>query len=215
MPHLKTLTTVFWLFFLTVYAADGPIDFEKTPGGGPSTLRDCATYAFHPNSRAGSVWSLGCKAISCMCRADLIPKAYEYIEAAVKANCGADSAVDIEAAKKIYNDFCSANGYTIPGYTFIITQTVTVSSNPTNTNPTAGAKTTAAAGSDGGQNAATPGPNPDPVTVTVGGVSVSVVTATPRATVTVSQLGAGVTVESWPWFKFLWTIFLAGWMVQV
>ena len=59
---------ILWLsfsqHFLAVWAVDGPIDFEKTPTGGPSTLRACAQYAFNPASRAGSVYSLGCETIS-------------------------------------------------------------------------------------------------------------------------------------------------------
>ncbi|KAK4183225.1 hypothetical protein QBC35DRAFT_467458, partial [Podospora australis] len=97
----------------TAYCAeDGPIDFEKTPGGSPTAqLRFCATYSFHPGSRAGSMYTLGCTKISCLCRSDLIPKAHEWIKAAVDANCGADSLADLEAAKKLYNDYCAANGY--------------------------------------------------------------------------------------------------------
>ena len=46
---------------------------------------------------------------------------------AVKANCGAEAVVDIDQAKKIYNDYCSANGFPIPGYTYIRTETVRLS----------------------------------------------------------------------------------------
>jgi hypothetical protein len=59
---------ILWLSFsqhiLAVWAADEPFDFDKTPGGGPSTLRGCAQYAYNPDSRAGSVYSLGCQTIS-------------------------------------------------------------------------------------------------------------------------------------------------------
>lgn len=56
---------LFLLFVVpSVHGADGPIDFSKAPGGGPSTLRACAQYAYNSNSRAGSVYDLGCSSIS-------------------------------------------------------------------------------------------------------------------------------------------------------
>ncbi|KAM7192276.1 hypothetical protein V8F33_008414 [Rhypophila sp. PSN 637] len=123
----STVMQIRCLFLLAVVpgvcSADGPVDWTKAPGGGPSTLRGCAQYADNPCSRAGSVYDLGCSTNSI----DLINKAYASIESVVKANCGADAIADIEQAKKIYNDYCSANGFPIPGYTYIITQTVRVS----------------------------------------------------------------------------------------
>ena len=59
---------IFWTCFvlqiLSVFAADENFDFTKMPGGGPATLRACAQYAYHPQSRAGSVYSLGCETIA-------------------------------------------------------------------------------------------------------------------------------------------------------
>ncbi|KAK4217052.1 hypothetical protein QBC37DRAFT_384944 [Rhypophila decipiens] len=169
-----------------VYGADGPIDWTKAPGGGPSTLRSCAQYAFNPYSRAGSVYDLGCSIISCVCRQDLIEKAYAGIESAIKANCGADAVLDIEQAKKIYNDYCSANGFPIPGYTYIITATVRVSTGKA----TAAAATPTVNGpgpADGGDGTAAPNPG--------GGPTVTVTTA-PTVTV-IRSAGASTITGSW------------------
>ncbi|KAK4160659.1 hypothetical protein QBC43DRAFT_219266 [Cladorrhinum sp. PSN259] len=207
MRALNRLIATLWLVLLPVHdAEDGPIDFEKTPSGGPSTLRACAQLAYNPDSRAGSVWNVGCKAISCICRTDLLPQAYNSIESAVKANCGADSTVEIEAAKKVFNDYCSSNGFTILGNTYIVTQTVKISTNPANTTPTA-IKTTVAADSSSGQNV-TPGDDPEPATVTVGVVTVTMVTKMETATATVFRSRAGVK-SPWPWFKYFFAIFLS------
>lgn len=86
---------------------------------GPKNLRQCATSAYDPNSWAGSVWNLGCKQISCLCRNDLIQQAYDSIKKAVIADCGKGSDTDIVQTTKIYNNYCSAGGFDIPGYSYI------------------------------------------------------------------------------------------------
>lgn len=46
--------------------------------------------------------------------------------------CGEDSAVDLAAVIKVYNDYCSSNGFAIPGYTYVSTLTLRVSSSTRN-----------------------------------------------------------------------------------
>jgi hypothetical protein len=49
---------------------------------------------------------------------------------------GTDPGVDIDMALKMYNDYCTSNGFPVPGYTYISTQTVRMSRTaaPTSTN---------------------------------------------------------------------------------
>jgi hypothetical protein len=51
---------------------------------------------------------------------------HKKIKTTVSKDCGGKQ-VDIDAAIKLYNDYCSSNGFPIPGYTYISTQTVRVS----------------------------------------------------------------------------------------
>jgi hypothetical protein len=66
----------------------------------------------------------------------------------VKEVCGADAVVDVQQATKVYNDYCSANGFAVPGYTYISTQTVQVSTGVQN--PPATGTTVMTAGGDVG-----------------------------------------------------------------
>jgi len=59
----------------------------------------------------------------CLCRRDLISDVHKYIKKLVSVWCGGKE-VDVDAALKLYNDYCSANGFPIPGYTYISTKTV-------------------------------------------------------------------------------------------
>ncbi|OIW30234.1 hypothetical protein CONLIGDRAFT_644244 [Coniochaeta ligniaria NRRL 30616] len=170
-----------------VHGADGPIDWTKAPGGGPSTLRSCAQYAYNPSSRAGSIYDLGCSTISCVCRQDLINKAYTSIENAVKANCGADATVDVDQAKKIYNDYCSANGFPIAGYTYVSTATVRVSTGTATAAAATPPVSVPGSAAGGGGTAAAPNPGGGPT-----------VTVTAAATATVFRSAAALAIrESW------------------
>jgi len=62
--------------------------------------------------------------MQCVCRPDLIGKIQKRIGEIVEERCGKDAQVDTDEALKIYNDYCSSNGFAVPGYTYISTQTV-------------------------------------------------------------------------------------------
>ncbi|KAK4167491.1 hypothetical protein QBC43DRAFT_311969 [Cladorrhinum sp. PSN259] len=108
---------------------DGPIKWEDAPGGSPfaGRLRACAHWALWGGSRDHVQGALGCSVLSCLCRPDLIKKAQDHIVKIVTRDCGTDGTdptVDIEQTLKVYNDYCSANGYNVPGWTYVKTQTV-------------------------------------------------------------------------------------------
>ena len=63
--------------------------------------------------------------MQCLCRPDLIPDAHKRIERDAMGRCGKE--FDVQAALKVYNDYCASNGFPVPGYTYISTQTVRVS----------------------------------------------------------------------------------------
>ncbi|KAK0652727.1 hypothetical protein B0T16DRAFT_455069 [Cercophora newfieldiana] len=97
---------------------------------------------------------------ACLCRPDLIPNAQKRIKDEVTKACAKE--YDVEVALKVYNDYCASNGFSIPGYTYISTQTVRVSTG------TGGAKAGAltATPTDGGAGGGGSGPA---VTTAVGG----------------------------------------------
>jgi hypothetical protein len=117
----------------------------------------------------------------------------------VTDKCGAND-VDIAAALKMYDDYCAVNGFPIPGYTYISTQTVHLSI----ATSTVAAETASATLelSTGGS-----GPAITPVTITtsiVTGVSGGVVTATATATATTTVLrSSGSKLQAWPSFFHL------------
>lgn len=72
--------------------------------------------------------------MQCVCRPDLVAVAHDWITKSVVANCavnGQNADVDVAQAIKIYNDYCSVNGFDIPGYTYIMTSTAVISTGPT------------------------------------------------------------------------------------
>ncbi|KAK3997851.1 hypothetical protein QBC44DRAFT_364047 [Cladorrhinum sp. PSN332] len=166
---------IFWKTFPTILllllasspsdAADGPIRWADGPGGGPETLRKCARLSFGDNY-AASAWTLqyvlgGCETIACICRPDLIPKAHSSIKKAVthSLNCGPDSAADVDAALKVYNDYCASNGFAVPGWAYVPPAAATTFI--TQTTPTvAGPTGSADAGGDGGVGGVLPVPVP-------------------------------------------------------
>ena len=56
--HSVLLVSVFLI--VVVRARDPLYDFEDTPGGGPSTLRECATWAFIETHPSPNIGKLGC-----------------------------------------------------------------------------------------------------------------------------------------------------------
>ncbi|KAK5657399.1 hypothetical protein OQA88_2969 [Cercophora sp. LCS_1] len=101
-----------------VHAVDGgsePIDWSEAGAG---SLR---------------AW---CDDQECLCRPDLIADVHKYIKKFVSRSCG-EKRVDVDAALKLYNDYCSSNGFPIPGYTYISTQTVRVTTATTTETTTA------------------------------------------------------------------------------
>ncbi|EPE26334.1 hypothetical protein GLAREA_02246 [Glarea lozoyensis ATCC 20868] len=193
---------IFWVFLTQLitaaWAADGDIDFSKTPGGGPSTLRACAQYAYNPASSAGSVHELGCKVISCVCRSDLIPKAYELITNAVITDCGKDSSVDVQQAIDIYNRYCASHGYPIPGYTYTSTLTVDAS---TSSSPLTFGTPVATSLSGIGRSATGTSPISNPGVITNVGTLQPPVTTTATATFIIKS--AGTKVQPWGILRLL------------
>lgn len=55
----------------------------------------------------------------------MIVDVQKLIKDSVSSRC--NKQVDVDAALKVYNDYCASNGFPIPGYTYISTQTVRVS----------------------------------------------------------------------------------------
>jgi hypothetical protein len=92
--------------------------------------------------------------------------------------------VDVEMTPKMYNDYCSVNGYPIPGYTYISTQTVRQTPG-TDTVPTGGSAMATAVGGASGN-----GPT---VTVTAG-----INGGSPQATMTVF-LSSSLASQTRPW----------------
>lgn len=193
---------ILWLSFsqyiLAVWAADPPFDFEKAPGGGPSTLRACAQYAFVSNSRAGSIYNLGCQTISCVCRSDLVQQAHDSITAAVAANCGKDATVDIQQAINIYNAYCSANGYAIPGYTYTSTLTLPAATSFGQTTPSRPLSTSLGSGVTSTGISSLPNPK----------VTTTVVVPESTATVTATMIikSQGTKVQPWGILQLLYLV---------
>ncbi|KAF1999850.1 hypothetical protein P154DRAFT_522936 [Amniculicola lignicola CBS 123094] len=189
----SALVTLFILTVRAVSAKDGLIDWTKTPGGGPSTLRGCAQYAYNDSARGGGSVNgyLGCTTNACVCRTDLIDKAHDHIQYIVELNCGTDAEVDIQAAIKIYNDYCSANGFPIPGYTYVITQTIEP---PTETPLSAESSALAVASITSDQP-------PTDATLTQTINNIITVTAPPTARITVVVSSANLRSHIFPWFR--------------
>ncbi|KAK3986373.1 hypothetical protein QBC44DRAFT_373172 [Cladorrhinum sp. PSN332] len=134
---------------------------------------------------------LGCQTISCVCREDLISRAQTHIRKTVTDWCGTSAGVDVDQALKFYNDYRSVNGYPIPGWTYVRTQTVRVAATPT-TRATSGAAAAAAA-TAGNAAAITPADGGAGAGVGVGGqpTVTAVVTVTRLASSAASSLDFG------------------------
>ncbi|KAK3990396.1 hypothetical protein QBC44DRAFT_394298 [Cladorrhinum sp. PSN332] len=134
-----TLVAIALLFPGQALAQDGPIDWSKAPGGVPySYLRACAHWAFSPGWEGSVQNNLGCTVNSCLCRSDLIKRAQDRITKVVTDECSkgaTDPTVDVEQALKVYNDYCSVHGFNVPGWTYVRTQTVKVTTVPATPGP--------------------------------------------------------------------------------
>ncbi|KAH7339251.1 hypothetical protein BKA66DRAFT_581779 [Pyrenochaeta sp. MPI-SDFR-AT-0127] len=197
---------------LLVRASDGPIDWDKTPGGGPSKLRACARLPYTICCSQSVNAHLGCDTIRCLCRPDLIDKAHARIKDMVSRECGADATVDVEQALNIYNDYCSANGFAVPGYTFIITQTVkTLPREGTATGASSDASSTASgvASSSSTTNnrevlvTTTTAEANGILTVTATVTATATTPATTAATTTVALSSASPPIRSFVWFHLI------------
>ncbi|KAK4445697.1 hypothetical protein QBC34DRAFT_441524 [Podospora aff. communis PSN243] len=132
-----------------VGAADGGIDWHEA---GIGKLRHCATAIFSGCCPIQNF--LGCITKSCLCRSDLIPDAQKKIKDAVSKDCGGKE-LDIDAAVNLYNDDCASNGFPVPGYTYVSTQTTRVSTGaptPTVDAPATATATATQTTAGGGQN---------------------------------------------------------------
>ncbi|KAK4224399.1 hypothetical protein QBC38DRAFT_485627 [Podospora fimiseda] len=136
MLLLTALTTAAVLFQGHALAQEVALDWSKAPGGAPwSYMRTCTKWVFVSDRDSVQIY-LGCSVNSCICRSDLIKKAQAYITDKITTDCGGsnfDPTIDVEQALKVYNDYCSANGYNVPNWTYIRTQTVRVTTTPSST----------------------------------------------------------------------------------
>ncbi|KAK4445696.1 hypothetical protein QBC34DRAFT_441523 [Podospora aff. communis PSN243] len=167
MKTLRLFIPLFLLFTAQVQGADGPIDLSKAQGFGE--LRTCAHGPFVNAFREALTRVFGCNLISCICRPDLIPKVHDHIENNVRGICGSDATVDVQQSIRVYNDYCAANGFVVPGHTYISTQTVQVSTGLQN-QPATGTAVATAGGPVGDGNVRT-------VTATVTALVAPVATA--------------------------------------
>lgn len=136
----------------------------------------------------------------CLCRRDLISDVHKYIKKLVSGWCGGKE-VDVDAALKLYNDYCSSNGFPIPGYTYIRTKTVRITAVTTMASATTAIETTSIPTATPSSVTASAERSEDgslPTTTTV-----DVVTAT--ATVYPSSSRR---LQPWPWAQLFALFFL-------
>ncbi|KAF1995052.1 hypothetical protein P154DRAFT_612135 [Amniculicola lignicola CBS 123094] len=175
---------------------NGPIGWDywvKTPSGGPQNLRACAEKAFWDDYGSPNAHT-GCRDTECVCRPDLIDLIHEQIVAVVEAQCGKGSDVDVQAALKVYNDYCSWMGWAIPGYTYIVTKTAPA---PEETSAEAAVTTDTPTTTEAVVTSLATDGTPVIITLTPTFDIPPVVTETARVTIRVSSASSRLKVFSW------------------
>lgn len=134
----------------------------------------------------------------CVCRSDLVQQAHDSITAAVAANCGKDATVDIQQAINIYNAYCSANGYAIPGYTYTSTLTLPAATSFGQTTPSRPLSTSLGSGVTSTGISSLPNPK----------VTTTVVVPESTATVTATMIikSQGTKVQPWGILQLLYLV---------
>lgn len=98
-----------------VALCDGPVTIDQADGF--DDMRECAHRCFEGFHDVGYpiAKELSCPTFKvqndCFCKSDLQADATSYISSCVKAGCSSNTN-DIASATKMYEDYCTSNGYT-------------------------------------------------------------------------------------------------------